>query len=103
MNAKTVFSLLCCACVCAGCADGELGMTHQECEQRMIGKDELSMPRPESDLMPYKDLEIMSNNVFSCSCRVNGEWVCKEGYAESSYILFSPWHNRHGWGNCRSE
>ena len=75
MNAKTFFSLLCCACVCAGCADGELGMTHQECEQRMIGKYELSVPRPESDLMPYKDLEIMSNNVFSCSCRVNGEWV----------------------------
>lgn len=73
VNIKAVYLLLCCACACAGCGAPELGVTHQECESLMIGKYEVIAPSGEQ--APYKDLEIMSNNVFSCSCRVNGGWV----------------------------
>jgi len=48
-------------------------MTHQECEEFMIGKYELFAPPYQP--VTYKDLEIMSNNVFSCSCLATGEWV----------------------------
>jgi len=48
--------------------------------------------------------EVNSENCIEKKvCPADKERMCKEGYTESSYILFSPWHNCHGWANCRSK
>jgi RHS repeat-associated protein len=36
-------------------------------------------------------------------CPTDKSRMCKESPTSWPYFLFSPWHNCHGWGNCRSK